>query len=131
MIEQSEDFRAAASLGRLAFLDLGSANATIEVYGTVRPVGGGDPGGDPLVVVVLAKPCGAVVAGSLVLEANDPEGELILTGGDAVWGRFVNGDSDWAFDADVTVDGGGGEIQFPEIHLFPGGRAPLNPSAIG
>ena len=131
MIAQSEEFRAAASIGRKAFLDTGTGNATIEIYGTARPPAGDVAGGAPLLTVVLAKPCGDVVAGSLVLAANDPAGELITASGDAVWARFKNGEGAWAFDADVTVDGNGGEVQFPDIHLYEGGRAPLSPSVIG
>lgn len=131
MIAQSEDFRAAASIGRRAFLDTGAGNATIEIYGTERPAAGEAAGGAPLLTIVLAKPCADVVAGSLVLIANDPAGELISASGDAVWARFKNAEGTWAFDADVSLDGNGGEVQFPDIHLYEGGRAPLSPSVIG
>lgn len=131
MIAQSEDFRAAASLGRKAFLDTGVGNATIRVFSTTRPAGGEAPGGDPLLVIVLAKPCGVIASGSLVLTPNDSAGELIAASGEAVWARFANGDDEWAFDADVSAEGGAGEVQFPATYLFAGGRAPLSPSAIG
>lgn len=131
MINQSEDFRAAASLARRTFLDTGAANATIEIYGTARPAAGEAPGGDPLLTVVLAKPSGIVAGGSLILEQEDPSGDLIMIGGVAVWARFVNGDGAWAFDSDVSSEGGGGEVQFPSTTLLAGGRVPLQPSSIG
>jgi hypothetical protein len=127
----SDNFRAAASVGRRNFLDTGSANATAEIYATDRPAGGGEPGGVPLLTVVLAKPCGVITAGSLILAANDPAGELIAHSGIAVWARFVNGAGEWAFDCDVSISGGVGEVQFPVLQLYAGGRAPLSPSAIG
>ena len=131
MISQSEDFRAAASLARRNYLDSGAANATIEIYDGTRPAAGDPAAGAPLLVVTLAKPCGLVASGSLVLEQNDPAGDLIESTGDASWARFFNGDGEWAFDADASLEGGGGEVQFPDIHLLAGGRVPLLPSAIG
>lgn len=130
-IGQSEDFRVAASMGRRTFLDNGPANATIEVYATARPVDGAAAGGTPLVTIALAKPCGEIAAGALVLAQEAAGGDLILASGDAVWARFVAGDGEWAFDAEVSADGGGGEVQFPDTHLFAGGRAVLALSAIG
>ena len=130
-VAQSVAFQGAANAGRLVFLDTGAGNATIEVYGTTRPSAGGAAGGDALVIAVLAKPCAIVVDGVLELIADDPTGELILNSGAAVWARFKNGDGTWAFDADVSVDGGAGEVQFPNVNLLAGGRAPLSPSTIG
>lgn len=130
-VAQSPDFQAAANIARRNFLDTGSGNATIEVYASERPAPGAAPGGSPLVTPVLAKPCGEIVDGILVLEAQDPTGELIMNSGPALWARFKNGDGIWAFDADVSVDGGTGEVQFPNINLLAGGRAPLSPSSIG
>jgi hypothetical protein len=131
VIEQSEEFRAAASAGRLTFLDLGAGNATIETYGTARPAANADPGGTPLLITTLAKPAGEVVGGSIILAADEPAGDLVLQSGIAVWARFKNGDGDWVFDCDVSADGGGGEVQFIDIQLYAGGRAPLSPSSIG
>lgn len=130
-VAQSTDFQGAASLGRRTFLDTGTDNATIEIYGNTRPDAGAEPGASPLLTVILAKPCGAVVDGVLVLEAEDPTGELIAASGTATWARFVNGDGEWAFDADVSNEGGSGEVQFPSTVLYAGGRAPLSPSTIG
>lgn len=130
-IGQSTDFQGAANLGRRNFLDTGSGSATCEIYGTVRPSDGDLAGGTPLVTVVLAKPCGEIVDGVLVLAADDPTGELILESGEAIWARFKNGDGAWAFDADVSADGGSGEVQFPNVNLLAGGRAPLSLSTIG
>lgn len=131
-VSQSADFRGAANLGRRTFLDTGSGNATIEIYAGTRPAAGEEAGGDPLVLVVLAKPCGVIDAnGALALEPEDPEGELIVANGTATWARFLSADGVWAFDADVTNAGGGGEVQFPNTTLFEGGRAPLSPSTIG
>ena len=130
----SLDFVGAANVGRRDFLDSGPGHATIEVYSTDRPGSGAAPGGSPMVVVVLAKPCGEVIDGLLHLVANEPAGELILVGDGstpAKWARFKNGAGAWAMDADVSVSGGGGEVQFPNINLIAGGRAPLSPSIIG
>lgn len=130
-VAQSQDFQGAANAGRLAFLDTGAGNATIQIYGTARPAAGAAAGAAPLVTVVLAKPCGTVDNGLLVLASQDPAGDLITTSGTATWARFVNGAGTWAFDADVSVEGGAGEVQFPGTTLFAGGRAPLSTSTIG
>lgn len=130
-VAQADAFRGAASVGRRNFLDTGTGNATIEVYEGARPAPGDESGSDPLVVVVLAKPCGVIAAGSLVLTANDSSGELIARSGIAAWARFTNGDGQWAFDCDVSLSGGTGEVQFPNLQLYAGGRAPLAPSTVG
>lgn len=130
-VAQSQAFQGAANAGRLAFLDTGTGSASIEIYGTTRPLAGEAPGDTPLVTITLAKPCGAVVSGVLVLEAADAEGPLILRGGAATWARFKNADGEWAFDSDVSEDGGAGEVQFPNINLLAGGRTPLRLSTIG
>lgn len=130
-LAQSTAFRAAANTARKVFLDTGSAKATIEIYGNTRPVAGASPGASPLVIVTLAKPSGAVLSGVLVLAGDDPAGALILSNGIASWARFVNGNGDWAFDADVSDTSGVGEVQFPSTVLFAGGRVPLSPSTIG
>lgn len=130
-IAQSPAFQAAASLGRRTFLDLGAGNATIEIYGNVRPDPGVSAGATPLVVLTLSKPCGDIVDGFLVLELADPTGDLITESGTATWARFLNGDGQWAFDADVSLDGEDGEVQFPSRSLFAGGRAPISLGMIG
>ena len=49
----------------------------------------------------------------------------------ATWARFMSGDGAWAMDADVSAEGGAGEVQLVSLTLYAGGRCPLKPSTIG
>lgn len=96
--EAHNEARLAATLDTI---DAGADNGTIAFYATARPSLGGSPGGAPLVVVVLASPCGTIADGKLSLAQDDDTGDQITTSGAAVWARIFNGDGVGVADGDV------------------------------
>lgn len=117
----------------ITFADLGPDNSIIQIFDSSQPAFGGAAGAPPLVEMILAKPCGSVASGVLVLEQEDPTGDMILVEGDAVWGRWLNGNGDIVADGDVTDDSGSGFFKVAGTagtHLFPGARARLGTVAI-
>lgn len=113
----------------VTFLALGNSAARVDIYGTLRPANGADPGGAPLVSIPLLDPVGTV-AGA-VLTITPPESAMISVTGTAVWARFVNGDSAPAWDCDVSAEGGLGEVWLDSVQLFAGGRATITAGTLG
>ncbi|TXT38835.1 MAG: hypothetical protein FD135_2626 [Comamonadaceae bacterium] len=112
--------------GTLAHADTGIGNSKLYFYATTQPGGGADPGGDPLVVVILGKPCGVISNGVLTLSQADPSGDLITNGGAALWARHVNGNGDWMTDGSVSDSAGTGDFKLSGTTgtmLYAGGRA--------
>lgn len=131
------DISAALNEARLTavrdYADLGTGNSTISFYSTTRPAPGAAEAADPLVVIVLAKPSGTVAGGLLLLEQDAVGGDLILNTGDAVWGRWFNGDGDWMADGDVTDEAGDGDFKVAGTAgttLYAGGRAILGETGL-
>lgn len=120
MIEETTTCREAALSGRLDFLNTGTGDAAIRVYGGTRPASVNDvPGTDLLVQVLLQNPAGAVSAGALILIPADT-GQIAITG-TATWARVVNQNGDTAFDMDAGLTGSGAECVLTEVDLYAGG----------
>lgn len=119
-------------LGSRDFLDDGAGNAVLKIYGTTRPTPGDPAGGDPLVTLVLAKPCGSIVSNKLELEQDAESGDMILFSGTAVWGRLENANGDWAGDGDVSLAAGDGAFKLSgdSLDLFAGGYVVLGSAAL-
>jgi hypothetical protein len=116
--------------GTLTYLDTGSANARVRIYGGVRPALASDaPGTALLVEIELTKPAGTVSANQLTL--TQVEDGMIAASGTAVWARFVNGNGDSAFDADVDNGSNDGEVVMVTTQLFAGGDAKLVSCVLG
>lgn len=130
MIEESVGSRNAALAGRLVFLDSGTANARIRVYGGTRPASVNDsPATTLLLEITLEKPAGAVLAG--VLSLNPLASASVLASGVATWARAVNGDDASAFDMDASGIGGSGECVLSDTTLWQGGEVALLSAALG
>ncbi len=125
MIGESDAFKAAAMLGRLAFLDSGPGPASLVIYGSTRPTAGAAAGSSPLAVIDLSKPAGTVSAAG-VLTLIVPREGLILISGTPSWARMLNGAGDIAFDADV-----GTEVILSQAQLYAGGTARLVSAVFG
>lgn len=127
MIADISDGLAGARLEAVvAYLDTGTGNAKIRIYdGTkVDPPGDAPGAGNHLLAeVTLDKPCGTVTSGVLELTAADIP--LVLTSGTATWARFINGNGDWAIDADVSTDAGTGFVRLDSTTLYAGGKLGL------
>lgn len=130
MIDEHVASRNAALTGRLAFLDTGTGNAAVRIYGGARPATAADtPTSAMLVQVSLTKPCGTVSGGLLTL--TQLEDGLIVNSGIATWARVVNGDGATAFDADCGVGVGAWEVQLAQTQLYAGGAARIVSAVLG
>lgn len=119
--------------GLIAFADTGAANSRIKFYTTAQPALGGAPGAGAIATVVLAKPCGVIVAHALVLQQADITGDLIAANGSVLWGRWENGEGALVADGDATDDAGAGffKIQGTDgTALRAGGRLQLGDTEI-
>jgi hypothetical protein len=125
--QQHNEYRLA---GTLAHLDSGTGPARLQVYEGTRPgAAGGTPAGSLLVEITLTQPAGVVAAGQLAL--TQAEDGLIATSGTATWGRFVNGDGQACFDADVNDGINNGEIEMASRQLYAGGDAKMLSVVLG
>ena len=117
-------------MGTLAFLDAGTGNAAVQIYGGARPATPTDAPADPLLSeITLNKPAGSVSAGTLLL-ASSAAG-LILSTGVATWARVVSGNGDVAFDCDAGQGAGAWEVQLAQANLLAGGEAKLVSAILG
>lgn len=124
------DARLAASL---AFADLGPGPSRVQFFSTEQPAFGGAPGAAPLVEVVLAKPCGAIVDHALVFAQAAAGGDMILVQGVALWARWVNGADAIVADGDVSDETGPGVFKIAGTTgtmLYAGGRCIIGLTAI-
>ena len=108
-----------ASLELLKQADPQGPGATIEIYGTARPVAGDLPGGTPIVTLEMARTAGTIDDDLIELRLSTPISEQITgadpaTGTIPTWARINSPDGTWWSDVSVTVDGGGGEIEMPQ-----------------
>lgn len=130
MIDETVASRTAALVGRLAFLDWGSGNAAIRIYGGTRAASCADvPGSAMLVQIELTKPCGGVSGG--VLSLTQLADGLIAVTGIATWARVVNGAGATAFDCDAGEGVGAWEIQLVQATLYAGGSARIVSAVLG
>ena len=123
--------------GQLA--DVQAALRWIKAHLTDYPVNpnavfltGDSAGGDPLVTIILAKPCGAIVSNKLELLQDELSGDMVLITGTAVWGRLVNADGIWAGDGDVSLAAGDGAFKLAgdSLNLFAGGYVVLGTATL-
>ena len=116
--------------GTVSYLDSGTGNAAVRLYGGTRPATPADtPGSTMLVQIPLSKPCGTVAAGVLTL--TQLEDGLISTTGTVTWARVVNGNGDTAFDCDCGEGPGVWEVQLAQTDLFAGGTARITNATLG
>ncbi len=121
MADKTLAWSVAESTARTAWMDQGSGNAYLLVYGTTKPIIIGDPpGGSALLRVDLAKPSGVVQAdGSLVLL---PTSDVVLglAAGTAAWARLFNGDDTPGLDMMVSTFSGSAEVRISRLNLTVG-----------
>jgi hypothetical protein len=121
--------RAAAALqATLAALDAGTTGASIALYATTRPAVGDVPGAEPLAIITLPQPAGAIEAGVLTLA---PVGDaLIMSTGVAAWAR-VSENGATLFDCDVSDTTGTATIRLATTQLYAGGSVRLASGVLG
>jgi hypothetical protein len=121
------DARLGAVIG---FLDTGTGNSAIQIYGGTRPDTPADaPVASALVSIQLTKPAGSVSNGTLLLTASSPG--LIMVSGVATWARVVNGAGEVAFDCDAGQGVGAHAVQLVQSSLLAGGDAKLTSAILG
>lgn len=114
----------------IGFLDTGTGNAAIQIYGSTRPATPADaPTASALVSIPLTKPAGSVSNGTLLLTASSPG--LITVSGVATWARVVNGAGAVAFDCDAGQGAGAHSVQLVQSSLLAGGDAKLTSAILG
>jgi len=119
--------------GTRDFADLGPDPSRIQFFATAQPALGGAAGAAPLVEVILEKPCGEIVGNVLVLSQAAPGGDLILNEGEALWGRWLNGNGDLVGDGDASDESGTGFFKVSGTDgtlLYAGARAILGETAL-
>ena len=129
-ITLSTPHNAARLQATLDYLDTGTGNAAVRIYGGTRPATPDDtPTSTILAQVELTKPCGTITDATLTLTplANG----LITTTGIATWGRIVNANGDTAFDCDAGEGVGAWEIQLEQTSLFAGGDCIITSATLG
>lgn len=111
------------------FLAIGTENASVRIYGGVRPAFGAAPSGDLLATIALVEPIGNVEDGLLTITSTGEA--LIETSGEAVWARIVNGNGALAWDCDVSDLNGTGELRLPSTTLYAGGYTRIVSGLLG
>lgn len=115
--------------GTRAFLDNGSGNAELRIYGGTRRATPYDSPGTPLLVAIpLNKPCGTVVDNVLVLQALDDYEPLVENTGTATWGAFVTAAGTPAGDCNVATvddDEADASVRLDQLTLYEGGTVAL------
>ena len=112
-----------------AFLQMGTAGATANVYDGARPALGAVPTGVLLVAIPLAVPVGTV--GNGVLTITPTADALNAATGQASWARILNGDGDLAWDCDVSDASGTGELVLTATTLYIGGFTRIVAGTLG
>lgn len=133
-VEISPAHNEARLAATLAFANTGAGNSTIEFYATAQPNFGDSPGASPVVIAILAKPCGTLTAGALTLTQADPAGDLVTGTGAVLWARWKNGAGVIVLDSDVSDNTGTGFFKIAGTvgtTLYAGGSLLLGTFAIG
>lgn len=108
--------RAEAVVGRI---DAAANPGSLELYATTQPAPGAAPGGSPMAVMGLQKPCGSVVGGVIYFVASLPA--QVLSSGTARWARVKDGDGLWVIDGNVAVTGTpGAGFTIGDVVLYAG-----------
>jgi hypothetical protein len=116
--------------GSLQHLSSGSGTPGIQIYTGTRPATASDvPTSEMLVVIPLTKPAGIVDEGLLRITAANAG--FITATGTPTWARFVTGDGETCFDADVGFGPGEWEVSLDKEELFAGGEVFLLSALFG
>ena len=95
--------------GTLDAANTGAGRSVIRLYSTPRPAALGAHSDAPQAEIVLAKPCGAVSGGVLVLLPDQPA--LVLSGGQPRWAEWYTASGSLLLDGAVTDNAHAGDIR--------------------
>ena len=115
-------------LGTRTAMDTGGSPATLAIYGSARVGALEEPTTAPLVVLELTNPSGDVDgAGTYAITAVGFS--MVLTTGEALWGRFTSRSGNKLMDMNCRAVGDPpeviGEIVLPSRTLYAGGTTTL------
>lgn len=96
--------------GTIVRADAGPDPSRLAIYTTDRPASIHATHADtPQAEIVLAKPCGSIADGALVLHVADTSGVMVMASGIPRWAEWIAGDGTVLTRCTVTdIDGGGG-----------------------
>jgi len=120
----SDAHRDARSQATITFADLGAGRSHIDFY---------DAGNNLLVSMGLKKPSGTLVAGVIVLEQYNAAGDQVLLDGEAVLGKWINGNGVLVAQGDVSDASGAGDFKISGTigtMLYAGAYALLGVTAL-
>lgn len=125
-MSQSQNWIDARLSAFCVLLDSDNTNpGELLIYSGTRPSPGATPSGLVLARVVMKKPSMDNVTAN-VLTIKTPDDVLISTSGYASWARFISGSGLWICDVDVSLPGGGAEVEIDNgslasLVLYAGG----------
>ena len=115
--------------------DAGAGRARLALYSTERPASIKASHADTAQAVIeLAKPCGAIVGGQLVLYVADTSGAMVMASGIPRWAEWIAGDgvvltrcyvTDMASGGGIRVIGGATSAGDNSPMLYDGGKVLL------
>lgn len=124
--EVSSALIVAQLLGALVRADAGTQPSRLALYTTSRPANILEGHADtPQAVIVLAKPCGAIVEDQLVLYVADNSGAMVAASGVPRWAEWIAGDGTVLTRCDVTDLENGGGIRVLGSATPPGDISPM------
>ena len=124
--EVSSALVVAQLLGTLVRADAGTEPSRLALYSTARPGSILEGHADiPQAEIVLAKPCGAIVEGQLVLYVADTSGAMVMASGIPRWAEWIAGDGAVLTRCDVTDLDNGGGIRVRGSATPPGDISPM------
>lgn len=118
--------RSAMATQILNALDANAAAGKLRLYDGTRPATGG-AATTLLAELTLAHPAGTVTDGVLTFGPITSDDQADATG-TVTWARLVDGAGAFVMDLDVTVTGGGGEVQINSTSISAGQQI-IAPSA--
>ncbi len=124
--ETSPEFALAQLQGALVRADAGPNAASLALYMTERPASIAHAHSDtPQAEIILAKPCGAIIDGMLVLHVADSTGVMVTATGIPRWAEWKAGDGRVLTRCSVTDMDNGGGIRLRGSSTPPGETSPM------
>jgi len=103
-------------------IDAGGAAGTINIYDGVQPATADDlPGGTLLGTLTFSLPAFGASATATATAAAITSDSSADASGTAAWFRVLDSLGATIFDGDVTVTGGGGDLELDDVNIVAGG----------
>lgn len=103
-----------------------STSAKILIYSGTQPAGGGAASGTLLATLTANASQFAASASGGILTLSSITGATAVATGTAAWFRITKSDDTWVMDGDVTVTGGGGDLELDNINVTINGTVGMS-----